>query len=209
MTYKCHFLIPSSIPQDLLSIVGSYDLGVGRDGNGLLHETSDIWGWVDPASGTEWALVGAQSGTSFVDLTDPINPVVVAWLPTFEGTDPQPWRDIKIFRDIAYVVEDADIHGMQVFDLTRLRALREEFNANGQQRLTVKEDNHYAEFGSCHNIFVNHDSETLYAVGSDTCSSGPHAIDISDPLNPTFLGCASGDGYTHDLQCVIYAGTKY
>jgi choice-of-anchor B domain-containing protein len=31
-------------------------------------------------------------------------------------------------------------------------------------------------------------------------------IDISDPLNPTFAGCNSVDGYTHDNQCVIYRG---
>merc|ERR1712113_1341856 len=29
---------------------------------------------------------------------------------------------------------------------------------------------------------------------------------ISDPLNPTFVGCYSGDGYTHDAQCVNYSG---
>lgn len=31
-------------------------------------------------------------------------------------------------------------------------------------------------------------------------------VDINDPLNPTFAGCYSDDGYTHDVQCVVYEG---
>ena len=35
---------------------------------------------------------------------------------------------------------------------------------------------------------------------------GLHAINVSDPLNPTFAGCFGGDGYVHDAQCTIYTG---
>ena len=31
-------------------------------------------------------------------------------------------------------------------------------------------------------------------------------IDVSDPLNPVFDGCYSEDGYSHDIECVIYRG---
>ena len=36
-------------------------------------------------------------------------------------------------------------------------------------------------------------------------------VDISDPLIPVQSGCFSADGYTHDVQCVIYNGpdTQY
>ena len=44
------------------------------------------------------------------------------------------------------------------------------------------------------------------AIGSGTCSGGPHIIDIRDPVNPLFVGCFDDDGYTHDAQCVIYSG---
>ena len=36
---------------------------------------NDMWGWTDPATGTEWALVGHSQGTAFVSLDDPENPV--------------------------------------------------------------------------------------------------------------------------------------
>ena len=37
-------------------------------------------------------------------------------------------------------------------------------------------------------------------------SGGLHAVDVSDPLNPTFAGCFGDDGYVHDAQCTIYTG---
>ena len=35
---------------------------------------SDIWGWTDPVTGHEWAILGRSNGTAFVDITDPANP---------------------------------------------------------------------------------------------------------------------------------------
>ena len=36
-------------------------------------------------------------------------------------------------------------------------------------------------------------------------------VDVSDPANPTYVGCFGDDGYVHDAQCVTYAGpdTRY
>lgn len=36
-------------------------------------------------------------------------------------------------------------------------------------------------------------------------------MDVRDPLNPVFAGCYSGDGYTHEAQCLTYDGpdTRY
>ena len=31
-------------------------------------------------------------------------------------------------------------------------------------------------------------------------------IDMHNPLVPTFAGCFSADGYTHDAQCINYDG---
>lgn len=72
---------------DLLSFVPLKDLGSDGDGN-------DIWGWTDPDSGWEYAIVGCEDGTSFVDITDPMNPVVKGFLKTQTSTSL--WRDIKV-----------------------------------------------------------------------------------------------------------------
>jgi len=56
-----------------------------------------------------------------VDVTVPTTPVVLGWLPT--QTVSAPWRDLKVFANRMYVVADGSgPHGLQVFDLTRLRS---------------------------------------------------------------------------------------
>lgn len=158
---------------------------------------NDIWGWTDPQNGMEYALVGLSNGVAFVRLADPDNPVVVGHMAT--ATTSSSWRDIKVAQNHAYVVADnAGNHGMQVFDLTRLRGA-----ASGQSFLA---DTTYGDFAHAHNIAINEQTNFAYAVGTNTCAGGLHMIDISAPQNPVFAGCHAADGDTHDAQCVTYAG---
>ena len=83
---------------------------------------NDLWGWTDSMTGKEYALFGRSTGTAFVDVSDPENPVYLGNLPTHSVAST--WRDIKVYADHAYIVADwADNHGMQVFDLTQLRSV--------------------------------------------------------------------------------------
>ncbi|MDH3402473.1 MAG: choice-of-anchor B family protein [Acidobacteriota bacterium] len=175
---------------DLLSFLPLSAIG-GGSGN-------DLWGWQDPVTGTEYALVGRSNGTAFVDLSDPENPVYVGNLPTHTGNSS--WRDIKVYADHAFVVSDSNSnHGVQVFDLTQLRAVT-------NPPVTFPETAHYPGFGSAHNIAINEDTGFAYAIGSGTCNGGPHMIDVSTPTSPAGVGCVGSDGYTHDTQCVVYHG---
>ena len=167
---------------------------------------NDNWGWTDPETGREYALVGRNDGTSFIDVTDPTNPVLVGDLPKTPDTPPsQLWRDIKTYRDHAFIVADgAGEHGMQVFDLTRLRDI-----SPGEMPALFEPDVHYTEIASSHNIVINEETGFAYAVGSGSggegCGGGLHMINIQDPRNPEFAGCGSSDGI-HDSQCVVYDG---
>lgn len=71
----------------MLAFVSLYDLGCNGDAN-------DIWGWTDPETDKEYAIIGCYDGTSFVDVTDATKPVVVGFLPTH--TTGSSWRDIKV-----------------------------------------------------------------------------------------------------------------
>jgi choice-of-anchor B domain-containing protein len=159
-------------------------------------EGNDIWGWVDATTGNEYALVGMTNGTAFVDVTDPESPVFLGRLPT--QTRSSTWRDIKVYQDHAYIVADgAGAHGMQVFDLTRLRGVTAPAD--------FSPDAVYGDFANAHNVAINEDTGFAYAVGTNTCGEGLHMVDITTPNNPIFAGChASAD--THDTQCVIYTG---
>jgi choice-of-anchor B domain-containing protein len=182
--------------------------------DGHYIQMNDVWGWTDPQTGKEWAIVGRRDGTTFVDISNPSNPIPVADLPLTEGARPASWRDMKVYRDHAFIVSDgAGPHGMQVFDLARLRTLAP---ADGRP-VKVEQDLTYREINSAHNIVINEESGFAYSVGSSgggtTCSGGLHMIDIREPKSPKFAGCfahtgtgRSGGGYTHDAQCVTYRG---
>ena len=184
--YGCHAV-------DLYSVMSPAQLGV----TGSSPSVNDCWGWTDPQTQREYALVGCRNGSAFVDITDPVAPVLVGTLPSH--TSNSIWRDIKVYADHAFVVSEAPGHGLQVFDLTRLRNVP-------SPPVVFSEDAHFGSFGNAHNLAIDEQAGMAYAVGSDQCWGGLFIIDITDPVVPTLAGCHALDGYIHDTQCVTYAG---
>ena len=206
---------------ELLSFLSINDVG-GQvavvDGQTYATSLNDIWGWTDPQTRREYALVGRTDGTAFVDVTDPESPVYLGELPYHpplrfgNGERGSAWRDIKVYQNHAFVVADAaGDHGMQVFDLTQLRDVQ-------RPPVTFDETAHYDGIGSAHNIVINEETGFAYAVGASAslnnpCGPGLHMINVQSPAEPAFAGCFSqsgtgraATGYTHDAQCVIYRG---
>jgi choice-of-anchor B domain-containing protein len=202
----------------------------------LQPRLNDIWGWIDPLTEKEYALVGLSDGVSIVDVTEPSEPVVMAKLldhitaerrkttsarfPLQLNHDEEDgfkeasiWRDLKVYQNTLYVVSEQGDAGLQVFDLTRIRDIE-------SPPVMLTEDYVYSLFGNSHNIAINEETGYAYAVGStsgDVCAErgGLHMISLSEnPLQPEFAGCyfeeeAGGrirNGYIHDTQCVIYRG---
>lgn len=217
LSIPCEDGFSAGFPCDKVNLLSFMTLEELGPGDIAPLRTNDIWGWTDPETGNEYALVGRNTGTAFVNVSDPVNPVLIGNLPRTPGARASRWRDIKVYENFAFIVSDgAGDHGMQVFDLTRLR--------NATDTLArFDPDVLYSEFGPAHNIVINTESGFAYAVGSSAggrriCGGGLHMIDIHDPLNPTFAGCFAdpstgfgASGYSHDAQCVIYRGpdTRY
>ena len=192
---------------EMLSHVSLPELGTAA-GTG-----SDIWGWTDPMTGAEIAIINTSNGTSFVDVSAPNSPIVLGQLLTH--TVDSTWRDVKVYQNFAYIVSEAEDHGMQVFDLTQLRNV----TAFTQFEATT----HVGNFGQAHNVVVNEDSGFAYVVGSRNafCGGGLMMYDLTNPRVPQFIDCFGGgvptglstgavptptDVYIHDAQCVVYNG---
>ena len=192
---------------DLLSFLPLGQMGANRG-----VSTNDVWGWTDSESGREIVLVGMSDQLAFVDISNPGQPTYLGRLPMTDGARASVWRDMKVYRDHVFVVSDGSgAHGMQVFDLTRLRS------QDGSNPPTFDADAHYDQIASAHNIVINEETGFAYSVGSsaggETCGGGLHMINIQDPKNPTFAGCFQDTntgrqrtGYSHDAQCVVYHG---
>ncbi|MCF6300282.1 MAG: choice-of-anchor B family protein [Proteobacteria bacterium] len=164
-------------------------------------QVSDSWGWKDEATGRYFALVGHSNGTSFIEVTDPNNPIYLGVLPSTNFST-SVFRDVKTYQNHAFIVAgNIENHGMQVFDLSRLLTVN-------SVPVTFTVDKLYTgnNFEEAHNIVINEQSGFAYLVAGNTCSAGMHMVDIQDPLNPVFAGCFLDSSITHDAQCVIYTG---
>lgn len=191
----CNAGFASSFPCNQIDLYAN--LTITQLGGTASTEGNDIWGWTDPLDNKEYAIIGLTSHTAFVDITNPTAPVYLGKLAT--ATTNSIWRDIKVYNNHAFIVSEASNHGMQVFDLTRLR------NVPSPPQ-TFTQDAYYTGFGRCHNIVINEDTGFAYAVGTSTFSGGPHFVNIQNPTNPVAAGGYSAEGYTHDAQVVIYNG---
>lgn len=185
---------------------------------------NDVWGWNDPVTKMELAIVGSFEGTVFVDVTDGYNPV---YLGTLESEVPGDfgniWGDIRVYKNTAYIgaeavdFEDFSGFGVQIVDLTQFRG------ATGP--IDIVKSGQIDDVTNSHNLSLNPDSGRLYVAGSvvevQRCVTGTPAgappfingeggslvYDVSgDPNNPQFIGCLDQDGYNHDITCVAYHG---
>lgn len=171
---------------DLMSVRSFEEMGGNGPGNG-----NDCWGW--SSEGREFVLFGRSDGTAIVEITDPVNPVLLDNVPT--ATVPSLWRDIKVIGDVAFIVSEAGEHGMQVVDLSQLTAAEP----------TAPILTHYTGFGGAHNIVANPETQYVYGVGTDTFGGGLHIVDVSTPNTPALAG-SWDQHYVHDAQVVVYQG---
>ena len=156
---------------------------------------NDIWGYATP-DGSEYALVGTNTGFSIVSLADPANPQELFFI---EGTQTT-WRDIKTWETYAYVVCDNCLDGLLVVDLSDL--------PNSIEHQFIREfDN--GTLGSSHNIFID---EFGYAYMSGTDIVDVFFLDcFTDPYNPKFVA-NSPTPYAHDIYTrnnLMYASEIY
>ena len=153
---------------------------------------NDVWGYRAP-DGTELAIYGYRTGTSFVDATDPANPVEVFDLPGPQST----WRDIKTYQNYAYVVTEGSGAGtgLQIVDLTvPLAPVFVGTYIIGQ-------------FTTAHNLWIDEGAGIAYACGASP-GGGMHILDLTDPVNPLEIDYFNSY-YIHDLWVgggIGYAG---
>ena len=173
---------------DLKTFIPIADLGGGS--------ASDIWGWKDPDTGREYALMGSTRGVHFVDITNTSQPV---YLGNLAKGDPvgAVWQDLEVFKNHLYVVCDLVPCGLQIFDLSRLRG--------AQAPQTWMPDLVYPVTAITHTLDINPETGFLYLNGA-YLSGGSHVVDINIPKAPVPAGVIQDDGYTHDTHCRIYRG---
>lgn len=176
---------------------------------------SSSWGWTSE-DGREFVAIGQYDGTAFAEISSEGKLVYLGRLPQYddEGSN---WREIRILRDYAVVGSEAIHHGVQIFDMKKLLTLDPASPTNFTQADLT---GHWDELpvGRTHNIVVNQElnyaiavgsvggNETIRVRGDLPCRGGLIYLNMTDPANPWSPGCAAGDGYVHDAECLVYRG---
>ncbi len=182
-----------------MTLLGSYEWPT--------TEGSDIWGWVDPVTEDEYALVGLNDGFSCVNVTDPSNPIEEFYISDLNST----WRDIKTWGNYAYVTTEADA-GLLIVDLTDMTG-----NTYWHvSQFTNPTTSAAVSFTAAHNLYID-ENGICYIFGASSNSGGSPSdgavfLDVaSNATSPVYLG-EWNDEYIHDGMVrgdTMYAGCIY
>lgn len=146
---------------------------------------SNLWAYVDEL-GNEYALVGVYNGTSVVNVTNPDNPVEIAFIPGPNSI----WKEIKTFGDYAYVGNETG-SGMQIIDLSPLPSPNNQPITLSSQYFTA------GGLNTIHTLFVD-ENGILYLFGTNLTNGGARLYDLNiSATNPPFIGQFS-NWYIHD-----------
>ncbi|MFT7484564.1 MAG: choice-of-anchor B domain-containing protein [Candidatus Paceibacteria bacterium] len=151
---------------------------------------NDCWGYVAP-SGREYALIGLTSGTSFVEITNPSDPVIVH----MQAGEHSLWRDIKVYQEYAYIVSEGG-GGIQVVDLSQIDS----------GVVTLANTVFAGGTAASHNVAIDEVSGFLYRCGGS--GNGLRIYSLSNPVSPNYVGNWNSR-YVHDVQVVTYTSGPY
>jgi choice-of-anchor B domain-containing protein len=138
---------------------------------------SAIWGYTHP-DGREYALLGVRTGTAIVDITN--SPILkeVSFIPSTKTM----WRELKTYKNYAYVVTDSADTGIEIIDLSGLPARAEKVAT-------------FSDLPQSHTLFIDQEAGILYTMGGS--GESVVALSLEDPLNPVEIS-RFGTAYVHD-----------
>jgi choice-of-anchor B domain-containing protein len=209
---------------DLYHFLSHADLGSGA------ARGSSSWGWTSP-DGREIVAIGQYDGTAFAEISSEGKLIYLGRLPQYDSIGSN-WREIRVVGDLLVVGSEAIKHGVQLFDMNKVLDLDPASPttftqadlaghwgvSNTTESGEPRDYWDYLPVGRTHNVVVNKElnyavavgsvggNETIRVRGDLPCRGGLIFLDISDPANVHSTGCAAGDGYVHDAECLVYRG---
>ena len=158
------------------------------------QQCANIWGYA--AKGREYALVGTSEGSAIVDVTNPDVPLLIKQIPAVQSA----WREIKSYRDYAYITTEGSGQGLQIVNLSTLpdsNVAVKNFKADGDLVNIIKI--HALHVDTAKGFVYLYGGTSFIKVGNDTLSvDGAVVLNIkTDPWNPKFVGFFN-KSYIHD-----------
>ncbi|CAN5333847.1 hypothetical protein BH09BAC5_BH09BAC5_16930 [soil metagenome] len=204
------FLFPfllnaQNYPQQNVSFLGQWNNPVqpAEPVYGIKYQ--GVCAWVDTTNGREYAIIGTSTGTEFVDVTVPTNPVPCDYIPATHGN--LIWHEIKTWHQYVYIVSDDNAPNS--FIIADLSYLPDSVHI-------LRNDN--TLFERCHTVYV--DKDYLYCGSVTKANSTYYSMAVYDlgvdPVNPPLLRYLNQDynvpQTVHDMfvrNDTVYASGGY
>jgi len=143
------------------------------------------------ASGSEYAIVGAERGICIIDIT---NPTAANLLMQFPGVT-SIWHEVKVLGDYAYAVSEGFdsnniLNGLQIIDLRYLPDSAPTKFYTGDGVIVNQLNTAHTVTAAGETVFIN--GHNIGALGN-----GVIFLNVSDPWNPVFTGSINNN-YCHD-----------
>lgn len=107
-------------PKQNINLLGHWfnPLQVGEPTYGIKYNS--VWGWVDTLSGnTEYAILGSGTGTHFIDVSNPTNPIERDFVAGKRNLTI--WREYKTYGKYLYAIsDDGAPNSFQIIDMSYL-----------------------------------------------------------------------------------------
>ncbi len=150
---------------------------------------NDVWGY-DAPDGRYYAIIGAESGTYVLDVSNPANISQVGYVKGNKSI----WRDIKSYKHYIYVTNEN--YGLDILDLSNV--------PSSVRHVRMMDVPGY------HNVFI--DTATAQMFLADAASAGGVDVySLADPENPKFayrFGTETHDVFVRDHIAYCAQGRK-
>jgi choice-of-anchor B domain-containing protein len=139
---------------------------------------SSCWGYVDPNTGSEYAIHGNEFGTAIFNIDTPTDPRLTGFIPGLQSN----WREMKVYQNYCYVGSEAPGSGLQIINLANPEApvLAATSFVNG--------------LSTIHSVTCDTTNARLYLNGSN---GGMRILSLANPVAPVQLGWMITP-YVHD-----------
>jgi choice-of-anchor B domain-containing protein len=186
----CAFISAQTYPSLNMTLLSKMDPNGDNTGNDG-RKYSGCWGWVQTSKNKEYALVGASSKTYFIDITNPLLPVICDSVDN--ARTGCTWRELKTYQNYCYIVsDDAAPNTFQIIDMQYLP----------DSVHVVHDGTTYFERG--HTVWV--DGDKLYVGGVTSTTPTLYNMQVyslATPSVPLLLRTLSDDypsiNYVHDM----------
>jgi len=146
---------------------------------------SDVWGYTDPITGDEYAILGTGSGTSIINVTDPFNPYETGFI----AGNTSGWRDMHTYQGRLYITTEGQDSlnvggGLQIVSL-----------ADPEAPLFVRRKHTF----TAHTLWIDEGTGVAYCNGAGGLAQGFKAYNLNANLDNPPLIVDNGAQYIHDI----------